>query len=144
MRIMLHHPTGLSKPAKYGFSWTMFFFGGLVPLSRGDLKWFFINWLFTIPTLGMSKFVMPFIYNKIYITEQIEKGWIVEQLPPPTDREIKEKRQLILQTVLILFGTFLFLLGAYPSSLLFVSLGFILSPIGPKTPEIQAWRTGSH
>lgn len=75
MHMHLANDFGVVKEVKVGFSWTMFFFGGFVPLFRGDIKWFFITWLVAIFTAGLSAFVFPFLYNKIYIKELLEKGY---------------------------------------------------------------------
>ncbi|MDO4218663.1 MAG: FHA domain-containing protein [Synergistaceae bacterium] len=56
-----------------GFSWTMFFFGFLVPLFRGDIAWFFISLTTTI--VG-GQFVLCFLYNRIYINSLVAKGYI--------------------------------------------------------------------
>lgn len=74
-RIMTNEQTGQTKTVKIGFSWTTFFFGACVPLLRGDFKWFFIMILLAFITLGISWFVVPFIYNGKYIDTLFEKGY---------------------------------------------------------------------
>ena len=61
----------LSKPGYLGFSWTVFFFGFLVPFIRGDIKWGLI--MFFIP---FSNVVLAFIYNKIYTRNLLEEEWV--------------------------------------------------------------------
>ena len=76
MIIQLNHPqTAVQKTAKVGFSWTTLFFGFLVPLVRGDIKWMVIQLVVVILSFGLAYFVVPFVYNKIYIRELLEKGW---------------------------------------------------------------------
>lgn len=76
VKVFIKNSVGYSKPVKLGFSWTMFFFGCLVPLFRGDIKWFFLSLLLPFVTFFLSWLVLPFIYNKIYIKEMFEKGWM--------------------------------------------------------------------
>jgi hypothetical protein len=73
MRGILVGSGGVIRNVKVGFSWTTLFFGVLVPLFRGDFKWFIIMLLcdFTI----VAWFIFPFIYNRIYIKDLIEKGY---------------------------------------------------------------------
>lgn len=60
-----------------GFSWTCFFFGFLVPICRGDWKWFFIMLIAGCITLGLANLVFCFIYNKIYTRNLLEtQGYI--------------------------------------------------------------------
>ena len=83
MKITLRHDSGISKEVKVGFSWTTFFFGFLVPLIRGDIKWAVILLLISIGigsfTFGIGALVVgivfSFKYNTIYIKELIEKGY---------------------------------------------------------------------
>jgi len=75
MKIQMVNSAGVLKEAKLGFSWTMFFFGPLVPLVRGDMKWFLIGLLISILTSGLAWLVFPFVYNKIYLKELLEKGY---------------------------------------------------------------------
>ncbi len=83
MKITLKHESGVTKEVKYGFSWTTFFFGFIVPLVRGDIKWALImiaisvvvgSFTFGIGTL-VSGIIFSFVYNKIYIKELLEKGY---------------------------------------------------------------------
>lgn len=68
--------TGAVKQVKLGFSWTTLFFGFFVPLFRGDVKWFLIMIIVPLVTVGIAWIIFPFIYNKIYIKDLIDKGYI--------------------------------------------------------------------
>ncbi len=71
-----HKDTGVVKTAPLGFSWTSLFFGAFVPLLRGDIKWFLLGMVIIIATFGLGLLIIPFIYNKIYIKNLMEKGYI--------------------------------------------------------------------
>ncbi len=83
VKITMKHDSGVTKEVKLGFSWTTLFFGGLVPLIRGDIKWFAIIFVIGIavgaPTFGIGTLVadiiFSFVYNKIYIKELLVKGY---------------------------------------------------------------------
>lgn len=76
MKLIYKHPvTNSTREAPQGFSWTMLFFGVFVPMLRGDWKWFFIGLLLGVLTFGFSWLVLPFIYNKIFSKELVEKGY---------------------------------------------------------------------
>ncbi len=66
------------KEAPVGFSWTVLFFGGLVPLFRGDWGYFFIMLVAGIVTLGISGIIFAFIYNRIYLQSSLKKGFKVK------------------------------------------------------------------
>ena len=69
-------PNGTVKNVKVGFSWTMFFWGPFVPLIRGDIKGFFLSLLLSIISLGLAWLVvLPFVYNKMYIKDLLDKGY---------------------------------------------------------------------
>lgn len=78
MNKMLKNEFGQFKEAKTGFSWTVFFFGPFVPLFRGDFKYFGIMILVAIFTTGLGNIVFPFMYNKWYTQDLIEKGYRTE------------------------------------------------------------------
>ena len=73
---MKHKDTGVVKEVPLGFSWTTLFFGIFVPMVRGDWKWVFIELAIFIFTLGIGLLIVPFFYNKIYIKNLMEKGYI--------------------------------------------------------------------
>ena len=73
--IMKNKLTGEIKEAPLGFSWTTLLFGVFVPLIRGDFKWFVIFFILAVITLGLVWFVVPFVYNKIYVKELIYNGF---------------------------------------------------------------------
>lgn len=59
-----------------GFSWETLFFGCLIPLFRGDWKWFFIMLIAIGPSAGFSNVIFGFIYNGIYTRDLLEnKGY---------------------------------------------------------------------
>ena len=82
-----HTQSGVIKAAPVGFSWTTFFFGGFPALLRGDLKWAVIMWIVWLGGLGLSivtfgitsvvfGIVLALIYNKRYIVERLEAGYV--------------------------------------------------------------------
>ncbi|HHY06891.1 MAG TPA: hypothetical protein GX532_07965 [Clostridia bacterium] len=76
MFINLQNDIGMVKQVKVGFSWTALFFGVFVPILRGDWKWALIMVFLAIITFGISWIVFPFVYNKIYINNLLEKGYL--------------------------------------------------------------------
>ena len=66
------------KEAPVGFSWTVLFFGGFVPLVRGDWAYFFIMLIASIVTFGISGIIFAFIYNRIYLQNSLNKGFKVK------------------------------------------------------------------
>lgn len=74
--VMLRNPkTGITKTGFVGFSWTIFFFGGLPPLFRGDFVMGLVFIALQILTCGISGLVLAFFYNKQYTTKLIEQGY---------------------------------------------------------------------
>ena len=71
-----HKDTGVIKTSPLGFSWTTLLFGVFVPLIRGDVKWFFLSLVIAFLTFGIGWLFIPFIYNKIYIKNLMDKGYI--------------------------------------------------------------------
>ena len=77
MRATLKHSqTGALKDVPLGFSWTTLFFGIFPALFRGDFKNAFIMFLLALFTLNLSWLIMPFFYNKMYVTDLVSKGWM--------------------------------------------------------------------
>lgn len=96
MKIQLENPnTGLVKNAPVGFSWTTLFFSGFPALFRGDLKWFFTQLL--LCWTGISIIIFAFIYNKLYITQLLKKGFKVKDVEGGTLEEATRKLGVDLQ-----------------------------------------------
>ncbi|SVE29442.1 uncharacterized protein METZ01_LOCUS482296, partial [marine metagenome] len=51
--LIKHTESGLTKKGFYGFSWTYFFFGWLVPIFRGETSTGFLHLLLYIITFGI-------------------------------------------------------------------------------------------
>lgn len=79
-----HKESSITKSVPVGFSWTTFFFGCIPAFLRGDVKWGCIMLGLAIITCGLSWFIFPFVYNKLYTKSLLEKGYI------PTDEGSKQ------------------------------------------------------
>lgn len=75
MKIRLKNQLGIVKECKVGFSWTTLFFGCFPALFRGDWKWMLIQIGCALITSGLSSLVFCFIYNKLYISDLLNKGF---------------------------------------------------------------------
>lgn len=64
---------GLTKEVNVGFSWTTFFFGAFVPISRCMWKHVFIYFA----TFGLAGLYYVFSINKLYALQLVENGWVV-------------------------------------------------------------------
>lgn len=67
--------TGEVVETPTGFSVTCLFFGGLVPIIRGDWDGFFKLAIFAMLTCGIYHFVFAATYNQSYIKKLIMKGY---------------------------------------------------------------------
>ena len=75
-KLNLKHPEyEVTKEVPVGFSWTVFFFGFLPPLFRGDWKWAIVMLIAALCTFGLSTLIFMFIYNKIYLKSLLETGY---------------------------------------------------------------------
>lgn len=74
----LKNEHGVTKEVKKGFSWTTLLFGIFVPLIRGDWKWFIISIIADIVTFGLFWFVFPFFYNKVYLNDLLNAGYVIQ------------------------------------------------------------------
>lgn len=80
--LMYNQSSGTYKTIPLGFSWTTLFFGIFPALFRSDWKWAGIQFLTNIVCmavfggLALSILVWPFFYNKLYLTDMIDKGYV--------------------------------------------------------------------
>ena len=75
MKRVMENEFGDVKMVKVGFSWTTLFFGCLVPLFRGDWKWFLIMIIADSFTCGIARLIFIFKYNKFYISDLLKDGY---------------------------------------------------------------------
>ena len=73
--LIKHTESGLTKKGFYGFSWTYFFFGWLVPIFRGETSTGFLHLLLYIITFGIYHIFGCFKYNEQYMSRMITNGW---------------------------------------------------------------------
>jgi len=67
-----HASTYRVKKSPTGFSWTCVFFAPFVPFFRGDWR---AGLLYLLLSPFGSYFVLPFLYNRIYIKRLLKKGY---------------------------------------------------------------------
>jgi len=71
-----HRQSGLVKSGYVGFCLTYLFFGWLVPIIRGEIGVGVLHLILTAVTFGIFQWaVMPFLYNKQYMTRMLTQGW---------------------------------------------------------------------
>ncbi len=73
--LVKHQQSGLVKKGFFGFSWTYLLFGWLVPIFRGEVSIGLLHLALTAVTFGVFQIVMPFLYNKQYMTRLLTSGW---------------------------------------------------------------------
>jgi hypothetical protein len=90
--LVKHEQSGLQKNGYVGYSLTYFFFGWIVPIIRGEIVIGIVHFVLTVITLGAFQFlVMPFLYNKQYMTRLLTSGW---QLNGDDESNAYAKRKL--------------------------------------------------
>ena len=75
MFIQLRNETGNLRIVKIGFSWTMLFFWFFAPMLRGDWLHMILSLVLGYLTKGLSLFIYPIVYNRLYIMGLLATGW---------------------------------------------------------------------
>ena len=73
--LVKHQQAGLVKKGYFGYCWTYFFLGWLIPIFRGEIGIGALHLVFTVVTFGIFHIVMPYLYNKQYMTRLLTSGW---------------------------------------------------------------------
>jgi hypothetical protein len=73
--LLCHRESGLVRNGYFEWSLTYQIFGWLVSVVRGEIVIAVMHLFFTIVTLGLFQIVMPFLYNKKYMTRSLRDGW---------------------------------------------------------------------
>ena len=90
-RVMMKNPNnGLIRKGYVGFSWTYLFFGGLVPLFRGEIGTGVLHIILSTFTLGISNIIFCFLYNKQFMHRLIEKGFRFNDLPATNEHAARK------------------------------------------------------
>jgi hypothetical protein len=90
--LVKHEQSGLQKNGYVGYCLTYYFFGWLVPIIRGEIGIGVLHLVLTVVSLGAFQFlVMPFLYNKQYMTRLLTNGW---QLNGDDESNAYAKRKL--------------------------------------------------
>lgn len=90
--IVKHEESGLLKKGYVGYSLTYLVFGWCVPIVRGEIAIGLIHFVLTVVTLGFFQYlVMPYLYNKQYMTRLLTNGW---QLHDSEDNNVYAQRKL--------------------------------------------------
>ena len=96
-KIIFEHPEiGTTRSAPVGFSWTTFLFGPIVCLFRKDWFWLLLMLIIAGVTSGISCFVFPFLYNKLYIKRLLKKGYKATSTEGADLDSLKKKLELVL------------------------------------------------
>ena len=77
-----HEPSGLLKKGFYGYSWTYLLFGFFVPLFRGEIAIGLLDIVLNVLTVGIFQAIMPYLYNRQFMTRQLTNGWVLTDAPP--------------------------------------------------------------
>lgn len=84
------------KIVPLGFSWTMLFFGGWVPIIRQDWIWGICLLLASIFTYGIAGIVCAFFYNKNYALRLLRQGFYVHYIPGDiTEEKVRDNLGLM-------------------------------------------------
>jgi hypothetical protein len=71
-----HKETGVNKELKLGFSWTIFFFGALVFVFRGNWSEFFKYLILGFVTFRIYDLIQCFTANKKEVIRWMERGYV--------------------------------------------------------------------
>lgn len=86
-----HTQSNLTKSGYVGYCWTYFFIGWIVPIARGEIGIGVLHLVLTVVTAGIFHLIMPFLYNKQYMTRLLISGW---QLADSDERNALAKIKL--------------------------------------------------
>ena len=70
-----HITSRISKNGYLGFSWTYLFFGGLVPVCRGEISIGVLHVIMSFFSFGITHIIFAFIYNKQHMIRMLTNGW---------------------------------------------------------------------
>lgn len=75
--VVKHGVSGMTKTARWGWSWTYLYFGWFVPLLRGELVVALLHFIFTVLSARLWQIIGSFFYNKQHLTRLLTNGWTI-------------------------------------------------------------------
>ncbi len=75
-RVLLKHSQShIVKNGYVGYCWPYFFLGWIVPIFRGEIGIGALHLILTLVTFGLFQIIMPFLYNKQFMTRHLTSGY---------------------------------------------------------------------
>jgi hypothetical protein len=75
-RVLIKHKlSNIVKNGYVGYCWTYLIFGWIVPIFRGEIGIGALHLLLTLISFGLFQIIMPFLYNKQFMTRHLTNGY---------------------------------------------------------------------
>lgn len=75
-RVLIKHTqSNIVKSGYVGYCWTYLLFGWIVPIVRGEIGIGVLHLVITLVTFGLFQIIMPFLYNKQFMTRHLNSGY---------------------------------------------------------------------
>jgi ABC-type dipeptide/oligopeptide/nickel transport system permease component len=71
-----HEKSGVVIVGYLGFSWMYLFFGGFVPIIRGELLLGLLHLILASLTFGIFQVITSFMYNRQHMLRQLTNGYV--------------------------------------------------------------------
>jgi hypothetical protein len=75
-RVLIKHTqSNIVKSGYVGYCWTYLLIGWIVPIVRGEIGIGVLHLVLTVVTFGLFQAIMPFLYNKQFMTRHLNGGY---------------------------------------------------------------------
>ena len=75
--LIKHSQSNIVKNGYVGYCWTYVVLGWIVPIVRGEIGVGVLHLIITVVTFGAFQIVMPFLYNKQFMTRHLNNGYVL-------------------------------------------------------------------
>lgn len=75
--LIKHSQSNIVKNGYVGYCWTYVVLGWIVPIVRGEIGVGVLHLIMTVVTFGAFQIVMPFLYNKQFMTRHLNNGYVL-------------------------------------------------------------------
>ena len=73
-----HSQSHIVKNGYVGYCWPYFFLGWIIPIFRGEIGIGALHLILTLITFGLFQIIMPFLYNKQFMTRHLTNGYVLD------------------------------------------------------------------